>query len=385
MSTEQGVYEWLKRIVRPPSPLGPLVGSSSPTPAPFAGYVRLLALLGHPRHARGDRGPHPPHRLHPRNALRRLLGLYRQPRARRPRLFRGPPRGAHRHDLLHRRASLSLLLPSLHRSRCHVRSSPTDLPLPLSLVQPCGLQLFHLLSPSSTHTGGHNLLVDGFRAASRLKSTNPSAHALLSTVPIPSHASGSGSASLPSGVHLRPLVRVPVLNYDEHGELVMVRWNGDDRGVVGGEAFEGDTMDAWYEALRAWESILRSEEAQLWSQMEVGTAVSASSSSLTRLPSVPECVRLDLMNPSTRSQSSTTCASFTVARPSAASAACAARTSTATTTAAGCEASSGSTAAATRGAAPSASCCASGTASSAGERARAPCGRTICSERATCS
>ncbi|GAA5933087.1 hypothetical protein JCM3775_005310 [Rhodotorula graminis] len=140
-------------------------------------------------------------------------------------------------------------------------------------TDPCGLQLFHLLSPSSSHKGGHNLLVDGFRAASLLEATNPAAHALLSTVPVPSHASGSGSASLPSGVHLRPLVRVPVLNYDEHGELVMVRWNGDDRGVVGGEAFEGAKMDEWYEALRAWEGILRSDKAQLWSQMEVGTAV----------------------------------------------------------------------------------------------------------------
>lgn len=55
----------------------------------------------------------------------------------------------------------------------------------------------------------------------------------------------------------------------------MVRWNGDDRAVVGGEAFEGARMDEWYEALRTWEGILRSEEAQLWSQMEVGTAVSA--------------------------------------------------------------------------------------------------------------
>ncbi|TNY17187.1 mitochondrial protein [Rhodotorula diobovata] len=140
-------------------------------------------------------------------------------------------------------------------------------------TDPCGLQLFHLLSPSTTHTGGHNLLVDGFRAASVLREAHPAAYDLLSSVPIPSHASGSGSASLPSGVHLRPLRRFPVLNHDDKGELVMVRWNGDDRAVVGGEAFEGARMDEWYEALRTWEGILRSEEAQLWSQMEVGTAV----------------------------------------------------------------------------------------------------------------
>ncbi|GJN90349.1 hypothetical protein Rhopal_003359-T1 [Rhodotorula paludigena] len=140
-------------------------------------------------------------------------------------------------------------------------------------TDPCGLQLFHLLSPSASHTGGHNLLVDGFRAASVLRSSNPEHYDLLSSLPIPSHASGSGSASLPSGVHLRPLRRFPVFNHDEDGALVMVRWNGDDRGVVGGEAFEGARMDDWYEALRVWEGILRSEEAQLWTKMEMGTAV----------------------------------------------------------------------------------------------------------------
>lgn len=83
---------------------------------------------------------------------------------------------------------------------------------------------------------------------------------------------------MPSGVHMRPLRKYPVFNHDENGQLVMVRWNGDDRGVVGGGgAFEGETMDRWYDALRTWEGILRNDEAQLWSKMEVGTAVSTSS------------------------------------------------------------------------------------------------------------
>ncbi|GAA6013959.1 hypothetical protein JCM11491_003469 [Sporobolomyces phaffii] len=138
---------------------------------------------------------------------------------------------------------------------------------------PCGLQLFHLLSPSTSHTGGHNLLVDGFRAASVLESSRPDLYELLSTVPIPAHASGSGSASIPSGVHMRPLRRYPALNHDEDGALVQVRWNGDDRAVVGGPAFAGPKMDAWYEAVRVWEAILRSRESQLWTEMEMGTAV----------------------------------------------------------------------------------------------------------------
>ena len=79
---------------------------------------------------------------------------------------------------------------------------------------------------------------------------------------------------------MRPLRRFPVFNHDENGELVQVRWNGDDRAAVGGAAFAGRRMDEWYEALRTWEGILRSEESQLWTEMEMGTAISESALSL---------------------------------------------------------------------------------------------------------
>ncbi|GAA5888651.1 hypothetical protein JCM6882_009032 [Rhodosporidiobolus microsporus] len=140
-------------------------------------------------------------------------------------------------------------------------------------TDPCGLQLFHLLSPTSTHTGGHNLLVDGFRAAHLLRSRDKKAYDLLSTLAVPAHASGSGSASHPSGVNMRPLRSFPIFNHDEHGELVMVRWNGDDRGALGGQQFMGFLVEKWYKAVRSWETILRSDEAQLWTKMEPGTAV----------------------------------------------------------------------------------------------------------------
>ncbi|GAA5832341.1 hypothetical protein JCM11251_006415 [Rhodosporidiobolus azoricus] len=140
-------------------------------------------------------------------------------------------------------------------------------------TDPCGLQLFHLLSPTSTHTGGENLLVDGFAAAALLRSRDRKAYDILSTLPIPSHASGSGSASHPSGVHMRPLRRFPVFNHDENDELVQVRWNGDDRGAIGGPGFYGLDMDRWYKAVRAWENVLRSNQSQLWTKMEPGTAI----------------------------------------------------------------------------------------------------------------
>lgn len=267
MSSEQGVYEWLKRIVRLAPP------AVSPPSRTDLAWPQRTPMAS--RSALAFRAPlKPPRRssvASPSSARRTTAGS-------------GTLRQTWSTATSRTRRCASRLTPTrptsptcvvLSLSVCDARCAPR-LTSPLaSCAQPCGLQLFHLLSPSTTHTGGHNLLVDGFRAASVLREAHPAAYDLLSSVPIPSHASGSGSASLPSGVHLRPLRRFPVLNHDDKGELVMVRWNGDDRAVVGGEAFEGARMDEWYEALRTWEGILRSEEAQLWSQMEVGTAVSA--------------------------------------------------------------------------------------------------------------
>lgn len=85
---------------------------------------------------------------------------------------------------------------------------------------------------------------------------------------------------------MRPLVTRPVFEHarnhyvapggqvEVEDELVQVRWNADDRGVVGGPGWGEGTMRRWFEALRAWEGVLRSDEAQLWSRMEMGTAVS---------------------------------------------------------------------------------------------------------------
>lgn len=114
--------------------------------------------------------------------------------------------------------------------------------------------------------------MDGFRAAAIFKKSHPHLYHLFSTLPIPTHASGTGSSSAPSGVHLTPLIPQPVFTH-LNGELVQIRWNGDDRDVVGGPGWEGK-MEDWFEAVRVWEGIIRSEEAELWTEMEMGTAVS---------------------------------------------------------------------------------------------------------------
>lgn len=72
---------------------------------------------------------------------------------------------------------------------------------------------------------------------------------------------------------MKPLTPSSVFTHDSRGELLQVRWNADDRAPVGGNAWEGK-MEEWFEAVRVWEEILRSEEANLWTNMEMGTAVS---------------------------------------------------------------------------------------------------------------
>ena len=84
-----------------------------------------------------------------------------------------------------------------------------------------------------------------------------------------------------------------VLQHDRASEeLIGVRWNGDDRAVLGGEGFGGDKMEEWYEALRVWEGILRSPEMQLWTEMKMGTAISKLSLS-SSLKASDELIRRD--------------------------------------------------------------------------------------------
>ncbi|KAH9823382.1 hypothetical protein DFH28DRAFT_357644 [Melampsora americana] len=131
---------------------------------------------------------------------------------------------------------------------------------------PAGLQLFHLLSPVESHSGGMSLLVDGFAVASRLKELHPWAYETLSQVPVDSHASGG------EGVALRPLLPSPVLtHHPRSGELVIIRWNPDDRRPL--RTRNGAELKRWYCAVREWEKILKSSEMEFWMQMKQGQAL----------------------------------------------------------------------------------------------------------------
>lgn len=139
--------------------------------------------------------------------------------------------------------------------------------------------MFHLLSPPESHEGGKSILIDGFRAAHLLKLAHPALYELLSTLPIPTHASG-GPDTL-----IKPLIAKPVLEHDANGQLAIVRWNSDDRAVIGqGLAWQGevqlddgrvvDKVQGFYEALKVWEKLLRGEDSEYWFQLEAGKPMS---------------------------------------------------------------------------------------------------------------
>ncbi|KEP50204.1 trimethyllysine dioxygenase [Rhizoctonia solani 123E] len=131
------------------------------------------------------------------------------------------------------------------------------------LSDPCGLQLFHLLSHEGT--GGKTLLVDGFYAAAKLREKYPSHYELLTEVKISAHAAGDADS-----LYI-PDEPFSILRKDLKGELMRVRYNNDDRSVL--KFIDPVLVDDWYDALRSWNQCLTSPDAELWVQLTAGTAV----------------------------------------------------------------------------------------------------------------
>lgn len=135
-------------------------------------------------------------------------------------------------------------------------------------TDPVGLQMFHLLEHSSTETdqatGGFNTLLDGFHAAKVLRDENPGAYKLLSKTRIPAHASGN------TDVSITPYTPFPVFNHHPvTGDLVQIRWNNDDRGTMDSWR-DPDDVEDFYEAIRAWDGVLRREGMGIEQPLEPG-------------------------------------------------------------------------------------------------------------------
>ncbi|PSS05511.1 hypothetical protein PHLCEN_2v3793, partial [Hermanssonia centrifuga] len=132
-------------------------------------------------------------------------------------------------------------------------------------TDPCGLQLFHLLSHTEG-SGGSTLLVDGFYVASILKELHPTVYDTLSRIGVPAHAAGEpGSIYTPT-----PRNAYPVLRH-HHDELAQIRWNNDDRSVM--DHLSASEVEEWYHAVRLWHKFLTSADSEYWVQLSPGTAV----------------------------------------------------------------------------------------------------------------
>lgn len=139
-------------------------------------------------------------------------------------------------------------------------------------TDPAGLQMFHLLSHTDG-SGGASLLVDGFNAARKLRREAPNAYKVLATMPVSWHASGN------QGITITPAKKMPVLNFDDVvdnkvPELMQVRWNNDDRGVLSLKEDHGMTAEKWYGAARIWNEILQRKDMEYWAQLEPGRPLS---------------------------------------------------------------------------------------------------------------
>ncbi|KIJ12858.1 trimethyllysine dioxygenase [Paxillus involutus ATCC 200175] len=135
-------------------------------------------------------------------------------------------------------------------------------------TDPCGLQLFHLLSHTDG-SGGATLLVDGFYVASLLKELHPDSYEILSRVPIPAHAAGEPTALYKPS----PPCGYPTLRHDAFsGELAQVRWNNDDRSVM--SHLDPSLVEDWYDAIKTWHNLLTSPDSEYWVQLTAGTVLS---------------------------------------------------------------------------------------------------------------
>lgn len=133
-------------------------------------------------------------------------------------------------------------------------------------TEPCGLQAFHLLEFDGT--GGESLLVDGFRAARILRDEKPESFRVLSTVRIPTHASGNEDVSI------EPYTPFPVFNHHPvNGELVQIRWNNEDRATMD-RWVDAEEVEKFYQAIYDWNEIVKRGEGEFRQQLVPGRLLS---------------------------------------------------------------------------------------------------------------
>ncbi|KNE60445.1 trimethyllysine dioxygenase [Allomyces macrogynus ATCC 38327] len=152
----------------------------------------------------------------------------------------------------------------------HGDTAYTSLALPAHtdttyFTDPVGLQMFHLLEHRGT--GGESLLVDGFKVAAELRRLHPDAYVTLSTTKVAAHCAGDADTY----IYPKPRYHA-LLNHDERGKLVQIRYNNNDRSVLNHLSF--DQVAAYYDALQKWQAIAHErKDLEYWFPLGPGTVV----------------------------------------------------------------------------------------------------------------
>lgn len=120
------------------------------------------------------------------------------------------------------------------------------------------LQILYCLENSAE--GGESIVVDGFRAAERLRRVNPEGFALLAGYPARFEYKGS------DGVHLRS--RRPMIELSPDGELIGVRFNNRSAAPIVDVPF--DLMEAYYAAYRQLAEIIDDPDMGIAFKLEPG-------------------------------------------------------------------------------------------------------------------
>lgn len=120
------------------------------------------------------------------------------------------------------------------------------------------LQILYCLQNSAR--GGESLVVDGFRAAERLRTENPEGFALLADNAARFEYRGS------DGVYLR--ARRPMIELAPDGELIAIRFNNRSAAPFVDIAF--DRMEAYYDAYRQWAGIIEDPRMAVCFKLEPG-------------------------------------------------------------------------------------------------------------------
>ena len=122
-----------------------------------------------------------------------------------------------------------------------------------------GYQMFHCLQFDGS--GGESTLVDGFKVAEQIRTSDPAAFEALSTVKVPAQYLGDG-------VHLR--AEHPVIGLDHDGDFVQIAYNNYDRAPFN---LPRPRMTTFYRALKLFNELINDPANEITMRLAPGTAL----------------------------------------------------------------------------------------------------------------